>query len=910
MIQPKQSIGIFTTDINLNIRSWDTWLTSVTGLSVDSVRGTNLMELFPDIEKRGLKAYFERVLNEGMVEVLTSHSYLIPCIPQTFSKRFQQMQQQVTIVPLRDKDSIIGTIVTIEDVTPQLDREQDLTDLATHLENTQDTKNPPQSSFDKGEIPNENTQKVFGELGDDNWQVRQSAVETLVGHGGPEAITLLVHKIREEHQDLSILNSALKALSQIKGDIITPLTELLKVPDIDLRGYAVLGLGEQPDRRAIPPLIQALNDEDTNVKYNAIEALGKLQAIEAIDALASIAESHDFFLAFPALDALKRIGDPSITPRIIALLEDDMLREPAIEVLSQIGDETAVIPLAKLLTQPEMPTSIIAQAMSAIYDRYDELYNEGEQIATLFRQTINAPMQNLLEALNHTPSEELPALARLLGWLLDNTAIENTLTQLLGKPGAKKEVLKTLVRHGTQIGDFLMEQLEGSDMETRQTAILALGRIGDRRSVPILTRILTEDNEELIITAAEALTTIGDPKAYEPLLNLLSHPNAIVRQSAIAALNAINHPNMAERTKILLRDTNPLVRESAAKIVGYIGYQESFKTLLTCCHDNDERVRQAAIESLPYFEDECIITILTEALTQETPKIRVAAVRALGMMEPDNAVSLLQTALNDDDPWVRYFAARSLGEQNALQAWENLAQLAQTDKARQVRIAAIEALGQIGNSQVIPILTQIIESEESDLVSAAIRALGKIDHIDALQPLLVVLQTTQTERKLEEVIRALAHHREIESIQALQKIAAINEDNQIVQTVIETLAQLATTEAIHALIALTTYPSRREASVNALSQLGESQIDTIAQGLQHEQPAVRTATIDALVRMKNPFVSQYLVMALADNEALVRLAAITALGHLNLHGAEQKLSQIASEDTNLAVRRAAQKVLR
>jgi HEAT repeat protein len=910
MIQPKQSIGIFTTDINLNIRSWDTWLTSVTGLSVDSVRGTNLMELFPDIEKRGLKAYFERVLNEGMVEVLTSHSYLIPCIPQTFSKRFQQMQQQVTIVPLRDKDSIIGTIVTIEDVTPQLDREQDLTDLATHLENTQDTKNPPQSSFDKGEIPNENTQKVFGELGDDNWQVRQSAVETLVGHGGPEAITLLVHKIREEHQDLSILNSALKALSQIKGDIITPLTELLKVPDIDLRGYAVLGLGEQPDRRAIPPLIQALNDEDTNVKYNAIEALGKLQAIEAIDALASIAESHDFFLAFPALDALKRIGDPSITPRIIALLEDDMLREPAIEVLSQIGDETAVIPLAKLLTQPDMPTSIIAQAMSAIHDRYDELYNEGEQVATLFRQTINAPMQNLLEALNHTPSEELPALARLLGWLLDNTAIENTLTQLLGKPGAKKEVLKTLVRHGTQVGDFLMEQLEGSDMETRQTAILALGRIGDRRSVPILTRILTEDNEELIITAAEALTTIGDPKAYEPLLNLLSHPNAIVRQSAIAALNAINHPNMAERTKILLRDTNPLVRESAAKIVGYIGYQESFKTLLTCCHDNDERVRQAAIESLPYFEDECIITILTEALTQETPKIRVAAVRALGMMEPDNAVSLLQTALNDDDPWVRYFAARSLGEQNALQAWENLAQLAQTDKARQVRIAAIEALGQIGNSQVIPILTQIIESEESDLVSAAIRALGKIDHIDALQPLLVVLQTTQTERKLEEVIRALAHHREIESIQALQKIAAINEDNQIVQTVIETLAQLATTEAIHALIALTTYPSRREASVNALSQLGESQIDTIAQGLQHEQPAVRTATIDALVRMKNPFVSQYLVMALADNEALVRLAAITALGHLNLHGAEQKLSQIASEDTNLAVRRAAQKVLR
>ncbi|EDN66650.1 PBS lyase HEAT-like repeat [Beggiatoa sp. PS] len=394
------------------------------------------------------------------------------------------------------------------------------------------------------------------------------------------------------------------------------------------------------------------------------------------------------------------------------------------------------------------------------------------------------------------------------------------------------------------------------------------------------------------------------------MLNLLSHPNAMVRQAAIAALNAINHPSMAERVIQLLRDTDPLVRESAVKIVGYIGYKESFESLLTCCHDSDERVRQAAIESLPYFEDERIITILTDALTQETPKIRVATVRALGMIEHTNAVSILQTALNDDDPWVRYFAARSLGEQRALQAWENLAQLAQTDKARQVRIAAIEALGQIGDSQAIPILAQITASEESDLVHAAIGALGQIDHSDALPPLLTALQSsTQTEQKLE-VIRALGNNSKLESIQALQQIAATDEDNQIVQTVIETLAQLATSEAVAALIALTTYPSRREASVNALSQLGEAQIDAIAQGLQHAQPAVRSATVDALTRMKNPFVNPYLIMALADNDALVRLAAITALGHLNLHDAEQKLSQIASEDSNLAVRRAAQKVLR
>ena len=42
-----------------------------------------------------------------------------------------------------------------------------------------------------------------------------------------------------------------------------------------------LALGEQRDIRAAGALIKALKDEDTNVRYHAIEALGKLKAVEA-----------------------------------------------------------------------------------------------------------------------------------------------------------------------------------------------------------------------------------------------------------------------------------------------------------------------------------------------------------------------------------------------------------------------------------------------------------------------------------------------------------------------------------------------------------------------------------------------------------------------------------------------------
>ena len=40
-----------------------------------------------------------------------------------------------------------------------------------------------------------------------------------------------------------------------------------------------------------------------SVRYHAVEALGKLRATEAVEALAEIAESRDFFLAYPAIDA-------------------------------------------------------------------------------------------------------------------------------------------------------------------------------------------------------------------------------------------------------------------------------------------------------------------------------------------------------------------------------------------------------------------------------------------------------------------------------------------------------------------------------------------------------------------------------------------------------------------------------
>src|SRR5947199_3615392 len=98
MTSIEHKVGVFTTDEHLVIRSWDEWLASVTGIAADRARGERLAVLFPEIEARGLLTRFERVLVEGVVEVLATafHHHLIAFAPRTPSKRFDRMQQRVT----------------------------------------------------------------------------------------------------------------------------------------------------------------------------------------------------------------------------------------------------------------------------------------------------------------------------------------------------------------------------------------------------------------------------------------------------------------------------------------------------------------------------------------------------------------------------------------------------------------------------------------------------------------------------------------------------------------------------------------------------------------------------------------------------------------------------------------------
>lgn len=135
--------GIFTTDTELRIQSWNRWLVVQSGLSEESVVGRPLSEIIPDLGERRLEEPFRRAL-AGEVAMLSTalHRYLLP-LPPPRGIDVPRMLQTVRIGPLPSGDAIVGTITILEDVTQReyqariLRRQQDhdrlLSEALAHL---------------------------------------------------------------------------------------------------------------------------------------------------------------------------------------------------------------------------------------------------------------------------------------------------------------------------------------------------------------------------------------------------------------------------------------------------------------------------------------------------------------------------------------------------------------------------------------------------------------------------------------------------------------------------------------------------------------------------------------------------------------------------------------------------------
>jgi signal transduction histidine kinase/CheY-like chemotaxis protein len=119
--------GIFTTDDQLCVRTWNRWLETQTGITARQAIGQLLFDVCPTLVDRGLDQHYRDAL-AGEVKVLSErfHKYLIPISRSFHSVGITDMAQSARIAPLLVDGKVVGTLTVIDDVTERVVSEREL----------------------------------------------------------------------------------------------------------------------------------------------------------------------------------------------------------------------------------------------------------------------------------------------------------------------------------------------------------------------------------------------------------------------------------------------------------------------------------------------------------------------------------------------------------------------------------------------------------------------------------------------------------------------------------------------------------------------------------------------------------------------------------------------------------------
>lgn len=121
----------------------------------------------------------------------------------------------------------------------------------------------------------------------------------------------------------------------------------------EARMAAAKALGASRDARALAPLVAALAEENRDVRWAAIEALGELANPKAVPALVEYLKRQEAYRWGKRLvaNALGAIGDPAAVDALAGLLADDdaFVRRTAAFALLRIGDAAGIRKVAALV---------------------------------------------------------------------------------------------------------------------------------------------------------------------------------------------------------------------------------------------------------------------------------------------------------------------------------------------------------------------------------------------------------------------------------------------------------------------------------------------------------------------------------------------------------------------------------
>jgi HEAT repeat protein len=316
----------------------------------------------------------------------------------------------------------------------------------------------------------------------------------------------------------------------------------------------------------------------------------------------------------------------------------------------------------------------------------------------------------------------------------------------------------------------LIRALRHEDRDIRRHAVQALGEFADARAVEAL--IVAVQDPDLEVAAQEALSRMGAP-AVEPLVRLIREKGRSTR--AAGALSEIRDPKATEPLLALLGDDDQLVRTSAVWALGKVGDRRAVPTLCDSLRDPD--LADVSAHALARIGDDRAVPPLVAHLMDTYSHAAAEALDDLAWTPADDSESVVDLIAKGKwlevpkfgesavEPLVRCVrqkgrhesVAYALGHVGGARAVETLIWLLQEAERLdrpQISHAAVEALGEIGEPAVEPLINFLTDQNQHAYPRGhAAQALGMIGDPRSIELLAALRASDQAVPGVEEALQ-------------------------------------------------------------------------------------------------------------------------------------------------------------
>ncbi|MEM9953623.1 MAG: HEAT repeat domain-containing protein [Chloroflexota bacterium] len=455
--------------------------------------------------------------------------------------------------------------------------------------------------------------------------------------------------------------------------------------------------------------------------------------------------------------------------------------------------------------------------------------------------------------------------------------------------------------------------LQDDDLRLRTKAIVFASNL-------VVTGVFDEvtahiDDEALHSHVIYYLQVISNQRALDLLLSRLRNEDGTYNLRVVRALGAIEQPDaIAPLIKVVQNATDRGNRISAIHALAQYDDNRVEPALMGALDDADPDVRRAATTRLTELIDPTHIPALITLLQHDPDENnRLAIIKTLETTGGTIIIEPLIASLDDDSRYVREQAARILGEMKTPLAVDALCEVITRDRDV-TRRHAIKALGQIGDIRAVePLLTLFASEQETEnrLGGTIAEALGEIGDVRAVEPLIHALTSDEPYlyKRVTIALGKLKDKRAIEPLIGLFKRVHVGQDS-----IARVLGQLGDKRAVEPLIEALddNRPSVTEATAMALGALRDNRavkpliqaFDMSIEPSNDRGSGLRAMIAQALGEIGHPDGIPTLAKAFTDRVDRVRINAANALRKLKTKEAHMLLYR-AFEHPDIRVQQAA-----